>query len=88
MKKIKGAVTQLARVSRSQRGCRGFESHQLHHKNFKPLIERLLFFMVERSRKASLHAAAAALHSKPKVFFTSSPIPVSLACEDIRSAHL
>jgi hypothetical protein len=60
----------------------------LHHKNFKPLIERLLFFMVERSRKASLHAAAAALHSKPKVFFTSSPIPVSLACEDVRSAHL
>jgi hypothetical protein len=44
--------------------------------------------MVERSRKASLHAAAAALHSKPKVFFTSSPIPVSLACEDVRSAHL
>ena len=35
----------------------------------------------ERSRKASLRAASAALHSKPKVFFTSSPIPGSLACE-------
>jgi len=35
----------------------------------------------ERSRKASLHAASVALHSKPKVFFTSSRIPGSLACE-------
>ncbi|MBR2344955.1 MAG: hypothetical protein IKA71_04130 [Lentisphaeria bacterium] len=35
----------------------------------------------ERSRKASLHAATAALHSKPKVFFTSSPNSRSLACE-------
>ena len=37
--------------------------------------------MVERSRKTSLHAALAALHSKPEVFFTSSLIPGSLACE-------
>ena len=35
----------------------------------------------ERSRKASLLAASAALHSKTKFFFTSSPIPGSLACE-------
>ena len=28
-----------------------------------------------------LHAASAALHSNPKVFFTSPPIPGSLACE-------
>ena len=37
----------------------------------------------ERSRKASLHAASVALHSKPKVFFTSSRIPGSLACEAV-----
>ena len=34
----------------------------------------------ERSRKASLHAfvPTKALHLKPKVFFTSSPIPEAL----------
>ena len=37
--------------------------------------------MAERRRKSSLHAATAALHSKPKVFFTSSPNSRSLACE-------
>ena len=51
-------------------------------KKFQPLIlSGFYFLMVERSRKTSLHAASAALHSKPKVFFTSSPIPGSLACE-------
>ena len=42
----------------------------------------------ERSRKASLYAfvQTKALHLKPKVFFTSSPIPRSLACE-VASFH-
>ena len=46
----------------------------------------------ERSRKASLHAASAALHSKPKVFFTSSPIPEALLVKSfhyaVASLHL
>ena len=39
----------------------------------------------ERRRKSSLHAfvPTKALHSKPKVFFTSSPNTGSLACEDV-----
>ena len=56
-------------------------------KDSKPLIERLLFFMVERSRKASLHAFCVLPHQrqsqklftqKTKVFlhiFTKSPKP-------------
>ena len=50
--------------------------------------------MAERRRKSSLHAfvSTKALHSKPKVFFTSSPSPredllvkslLSVACEDV-----
>ena len=51
--------------------------------NFKLLNERLLFFMVEQSRKASLHAATTALHSNQKFFFTSSRNPGSLACKAV-----
>jgi hypothetical protein len=39
---------------------------------------RLLFTLFASCRRAAI---AKALHSKPKVFFTSSPIPGSLACE-------
>ena len=41
---------------------------------------RLLFTV--RSTTSHLHAAPAALHLKPKVFFTSSQNSRSLACED------
>ena len=35
----------------------------------------------QRRRKSSLHAATAALHSKTKFFFASSPYSRRLACE-------
>ena len=55
----------------------------------RPRVESLSlrhFFFAkngERRRKSSLHAfvSTKALHSKPKVFFTSSPNSGSLACE-------
>ena len=68
-----GRLAQLVRASRLHRECRGFESLIAHHFCLRQ--------NGERSRKASLHAASAALHSKPKFFFTFSPIPGSLACE-------
>ena len=44
----------------------------------------------ERRRKSSLHAfvQTKALHSKPRVFFTSSPNSRSLACEDAPDGRL
>jgi hypothetical protein len=56
-------------------------------KNFQPP-----FFFAQkngkRSRKALLHAfmPIKALHSKPKVFFTSSPIPEALLVKSFHSA--
>ena len=55
----RGRLAQLVRAFALHAKCRGFESLIAHHfacgKNG------------ERSRKASLHAASAALHSNPKV---------------------